>query len=293
VSTDVVEARADTPIRLDAFVRALLPDVSRRVVRALVDGGEVLVNGRPARKGVRLVPGDLVTAPRVGPLAPEPALPLAVLYEDEQVIAVDKPGGVPCHALDPRERGTVAAALLARHPELAGVGDPLAPGLAHRLDTGTSGVLVAARSPAAFARLRAAFRAHAVRKRYVALVDGRPDAGAVLDVPLAHDTGDRRRMRAAQRGDRAWPALTTVLAVTPLGARSRVDLEIATGVTHQIRVHLALAGHPVAGDALYGGSDVGLRQGRHALHARSLALPDPPRVIESPLPPDLLAILGG
>jgi 23S rRNA pseudouridine1911/1915/1917 synthase len=275
-------------MRLDAFVRAALPDASRTVVRRLIADGTVRVNGRPAPKGLRLAPGDEVVLPATVALEPEPAAPLVVLHEDARVLAVDKPGGVPGHALDPRERGTVAAALLARWPGLAAVGDPLAPGLVHRLDTGTSGVLVAARTAEAFAELRALFRAHAVSKRYVAVVRGAPRPGTRIAVALAHDTADRRRMVAARPGVRAWPAETTIVAVHARGDVSRIEVEIRTGVTHQVRAHLALAGHPVVGDVLYGGPRAdALGPGRHALHAARIAIPSWPLAIEAPLPPDL------
>jgi 23S rRNA pseudouridine1911/1915/1917 synthase len=206
--------------RADAFL-----GVARRA-RALFDAGDVRVNGRPATKGTRVATGDVVELPLLEHLRPEPDLPLAIVYEDADLVALDKPGGVPGHALDPRERGTAAAALLARYPELAGVGDPLAPGLVHRLDTGTSGVLLAARTAAAWTGLRAAFRAHAVVKRYVAIVRGVPAAGLVVDAALAHDPGRRGRMRAARVGERAWPAVTRVVAVEPHGTRARVHVEI-------------------------------------------------------------------
>jgi 23S rRNA pseudouridine1911/1915/1917 synthase len=197
------------------------------------------------------------------------------------------------HALDPRQHGTIAAALVARHPELAEVGDRLAPGLVHRLDTGTSGVLIAARTPVAHRDLRAAFRRHAVAKRYVAVVAGTPRAGTIVDEPLAHDPRDRRRMRLARGDERAWPARTVVVAVEPHGTRAIVELEIRTGVTHQIRAHLAHLGHPVIGDALYGGPPGGLAPHRHALHARRIVLPAPTPAIEAPIPADLLALVGG
>jgi 23S rRNA pseudouridine1911/1915/1917 synthase len=287
-----VSVPPDAPERADAFVRTLLPSASRRLVRALFDAGDVRVNGRPATKGTRVATGDVVELPLLEHLRPEPDLPLAIVYEDADLVALDKPGGVPGHALDPRERGTAAAALLARYPELAGIGDPLAPGLVHRLDTGTSGVLLAARTAAAWTGLRAAFRAHAVVKRYVAIVRGVPAAGLVVDAALAHDPGRRGRMRAARVGERAWPAVTRVVAVEPHGTRALVHVEIRTGVTHQVRAHLALAGHPVVGDSVYGGDELGFPPGRHALHAAALALPERHLVIEAPCPHDLLTLVA-
>jgi 23S rRNA pseudouridine1911/1915/1917 synthase len=228
------------------------------------------------------------------PDASSPA-PLSILAEADDWLAVDKPAGLPSHARDPRELGTVAGLLLARHPELRSVGDPLAPGLVHRLDTGTSGVLLAARSARSWARFRDAFRAGRVRKQYLAIVDGCPAAGTVVDTPLAHDPRDRGRMVAATGTLRRWPARTHLLAVDALpDGRARVLVEIPTGVTHQIRVHLALLGTPVVGDVQYGApaaSDVAA--GRHALHAARIDVPDCGVAVDAPLPPDLAAFLRG
>jgi 23S rRNA pseudouridine1911/1915/1917 synthase len=286
-----VRVTGATPTRLDACLRALAPELSRRLVRTLVADGAVLVNGRPARKGTRVSDGDVVELPAVAPLAAEPDLPLRVLYEDPNVIAIDKPGGVPGHALDPRQRGTMAAALLARYAELGTVADPLAAGLVHRLDTGTSGVLVAARSPHVHRELRAAFRRHEVTKRYAAVVVGTPVAGTVVDAALAHDPHDRRRMRVARATDRAWPARTVIVAVEPHGENALVEVEIRTGVTHQVRVHLAELGTPIVGDALYGTPSAVLAPRRHALHARRLDVPSYGLRIDAAIPDDLLGLV--
>src|SRR5262249_32195190 len=152
-----VRVSAAAPARLEAYLRTLLPGTSRRLLRMLIADGSVRVNGRRARKGTRVAAGDEIEVPSVAGLIPEADMTLSILHEDAELIAVDKPGGVRGHALDPRQRGTIAGALLARHPELASIGAPLASGLVHRLDTGTSGVLVAARSAAAYDALRAAF----------------------------------------------------------------------------------------------------------------------------------------
>ena len=286
-------------VRLDTFLRGALPAMSRRLVRRLIAEGAVCVNGRPAAKGVRVAPGDRVTLPDLpATITPEPGLALAVLHEDDALVALDKPGGIPGHALDPRQRGTAAAFLLARYPEMADVGDPLAPGLVHRLDSGTSGLLVAARTRAAHCALRAALRARAVEKRYLAWVAGDASAldGARVALPLAHDPRDRRRMLPATPGVRAWPAETRLAIVAAGRERSLVEATILTGVTHQVRVHLAARGHPVLGDVLYGGAPAGLPRGRHALHAAGLTLPHPtdgrPLSLSALLPADLAA-LGG
>lgn len=273
--------------RLDRWLRRELPGLSRRVVHALIDDGSVRLDGRPAAKGTVVQAGTRVTLPAAVALAANPALPLTILYEDPWLVAVDKPPGLPSHPLDPRERDTIANALLARFPETAA----LAGGLAHRLDTGTSGVLLAARSAATWAVLRAAFRARAIGKRYLALVAGTAPPQVTVDLPLSHDPADRRRMIAARPGLRSWPARTTVRRLASDATTSLVAVDMASGVTHQIRVHLAHVGHPVLGDALYGGPSAALAPGRHALHAAELVLPSldgrAPLIIRSALAPDL------
>jgi 23S rRNA pseudouridine1911/1915/1917 synthase len=287
------------PVRLDTFLHRALGG-SRRLVRGLIEAGDVRVNGRRAAKGTALRHGDRVTLTDLpDAVAPEPEMALTVLHEEAELVAIDKPGGVPSHALDPRERGTAVAFVVARWPETRAVGDRLAPGLVHRLDTGTSGVLVAARTPAAHARVRAALRARAVTKRYLAVVAGDASAmdGTTCRVPLGHDPRDRRRMAAVGADVRRWEAKTTIATLAAGAARSVVRATIRTGVTHQVRVHLALLGHPVLGDTLYGGPDAGLPARRHALHAEAITLPHPRRdrttiTIEAPLPEDLRRLIG-
>jgi len=287
------------PTRLDAFLGNALPLLPRRLVRRIIAEGGVRVNGRPGAKGVLLRPGDRVTLPDVPTaLAPEPALALPVVHEDEQVVAIDKPGGMPSHALDPRQAGTAAAFVLARYPETAGIGDALAPGLVHRLDTGTSGLLLAARTPEAHAALRAALRARAVDKRYLALVAGgaKDLDGMRLDTPLMHDRRDARRMAPAAAGARSWPAVTEARVLRTSRGLTLVEARISTGVTHQVRAHLAFAGHPVLNDLVYGGPEADLPVLRHALHASALTFPHAAGrdtvVLHSKLPPDLEKLLS-
>jgi 23S rRNA pseudouridine1911/1915/1917 synthase len=293
----VDEAAGST--RLDAFLAKALPLLPHRLVRRIIAEGGVRVNGRPGAKGVRLHPGDRVTLPDMPvALAAEPALAVPIVHEDEHVVALDKPGGMPSHALDPRHTGTAAAFVLARYPETAGIGDALAPGLVHRLDTGTSGLLLVARTPAAHAALRAALRARTVDKRYLALVAGRADSldGATLDTPLMHDRRDARRMAPAVAGARSWSAVTEVHVLRAGGGITLLEARILTGVTHQVRAHLAFAGYPVVNDLLYGGSEADLPALRHALHASTLTFAHPAHretiVLRSVLPPDLEG-LGG
>jgi 23S rRNA pseudouridine1911/1915/1917 synthase len=273
--------------RLDRWVRRELPGLSRRLVHALIADGSVRLDGRRAAKGAIVRAGARVTLPAGLALVPNPALSLTILYEDAWLVAVDKPAGVPSLPLDPRERDTVANALVARFPDTAAV----AGGLVHRLDTGTSGVLLAARSPDVWTAVRAAFRARTVDKRYLAVVAGTPPPETTIDLPLSHDPADRRRMIAARPGVRSWLAISTVRRLATDGASSLVSVAMRTGVTHQIRVHLAHLGHPVLGDTLYGSPSPMLAPGRHALHAAEVGLPAfaerAPLTISAPLAGDL------
>ncbi len=224
---------------------------------------------------------------------------LRIVHADGQVVVADKPAGMPSHPLKPGETGTAANALVGRFPELASVGPaPREGGLVHRLDTDTSGLLLAARTDAAHALLRAQFAARTVEKGYLALVAGELHAGGEIDVPLAHDPHDARKVRAASdpewaEAHEARPASTRFTPALRRAGFTLVDVEIATGVLHQIRAHLAFIGHPLAGDALYGGPELpGLS--RHFLHAARLAFAHPdgsrPR-FDSPLPEDLASVL--
>lgn len=282
-------------MRLDRFIAAHAAGFGRRRATAIITAGAVRVNGRAGRKGQTLQAGDVVeiAAAAVAPAeaAPDPALAIPVLYEDDALIAVDKPSGMPAVALRASDRGTVANFLLARHAEMAAAGGtPLEAGLVHRLDTGTSGVLLAARTPAAWRALREQFRRRAVEKRYLALVDGALSAPRTMRDPIAHHPARASAMlvcadAARARALGARPALTTVRPLERRGAATLVEVVIATGVRHQIRAHLAAAGHPVRGDAVYGGAPAP----RLMLHAAALGCRHPVTGaalrIDSPLPP--------
>jgi len=261
------------------------------------------VDGRRAAKGAQVGPGARVSVRLPPPDAPAPQadLPIRIVHADLHLVVADKPPGMPSHPLKPGETGTAANALVGRFPELARVGPaPREGGLVHRLDTDTSGLLLAARTEAAHAMLRAQFSARKVEKGYLALVAGELHAGGEVDVPLAHDPDDARRVRPASdpgwaETHRARPAVTRFVPLERRGGLTLVEVEIATGVLHQIRAHLAFIGHPLAGDALYGGPELpGLT--RHFLHASRLGLahPDGGRArFDSPLPDDLAASFAG
>lgn len=290
--------------RLDRFAAAALSGSRQKVMEA-IDQGLVRVDGRRAKKGQPVEAGQevVVRLPRAGEaLVPQPELPLEVVYEDEAVVVVSKPSGMPTHPLEAGERGTLANALVARFPECAGAGlDPREGGVAHRLDAPTSGLLVAARSRGAWEDLRGQFAARTVRKEYLALAAGAVFGPVEIEVPIGSDPGTPGRMRTvvqerlAERKN-AREAHTLVDVERRFPGWTLVRCTITTGVMHQIRVHLAHLDSPVAGDDLYGGARP---RGLHRLflHAARLAFTHPttgaPLDFESPLPPELDEVLRG
>lgn len=291
-----------TPLRLDVFLTRALSPCSRRLAQQMIAAGAVRINGRQARKGVPVVGGERVDVDDdwlVPPaLRPNRHLDVPILYEDPVVLAVDKPAGLPSHALRGDETETIANFLLARYPEVAAVGkSPLEPGIVHRLDIETSGVLLVARTPAAYDALRRQFSEHRVRKEYRAVVHGDVARTGEIRTPItAARSGTRVRVcRPMEVGGR--PALTHVQPLERFGAFTLLAIEISTGVRHQIRVHLASIGHPVVGDRLYGPADVPSGATRHLLHAFQLGFAHPESgrctEIRSPLPADFTAFLQG
>ena len=255
--------------RLDRFLARAL-GLSRGYVRRLLAHGGVTVDGRPAVKGAVLRAGERVAVeafrhPDEGPAASASSLPL--LETAGGLAAFDKPAGMATHPLDFEETDTALNAALARFPEMQGVGEGgVRSGVVHRLDRDTSGVLVFAHGARAWRRARQAFAQRTVEKRYVARVHGQPQALGEISLRLAH-AGPR--MRVVSRG--GLPAITRIVASDARGDTSLVEIDLVTGVMHQIRVTLAHLGHPVVGDGLYGSP---ADEARHWLHARSIRIGD-------------------
>lgn len=291
----VVEA-GDAGERIDRFVGKKLT-LSRSRLKALFDAQGVRINGRKAKKGDDVLAGQTVEVEHDDSptdAVADASFELRVLHEDDALVFVDKPAGVPSQPLEARETGTIANALIARFPEMAGVGDDKREaGLCHRLDVETSGVLLAAKTRNAWEIMRKAFGAEReVTKRYVALVHGPIADEGVIEVPLEH-AGDHVRptLSSAETGR---PAITEFTVRARKGAFALVDVKLVTGVLHQVRAHLAAIGAPIVGDTLYDGpKEPGLT--RFFLHAASLGVTHPVThrelVVESPLPADLVAVL--
>lgn len=284
--------------RLDRVV-ALVAEISRSEAAAVIAAGGVQVDGVVATTGkVRLRVGQVVgvepsTIPRPEPPRADPTIPLAVVFEDEHVVVVDKAPGLVVHPGAGNADGTLVNAILARYPEVAGVGDPMRPGIVHRLDVGTSGLLVVARTAAAYSALVEMLSQHDVERVYTALVWGRPDVvTGTIDAPIGRDPRDPLRMAVVASGKEAR---THYRVDEELGDVSLLTCRLETGRTHQIRVHLAAVGHPVVGDATYGGQRARLRLDRPFLHAGELHFRHPitgaPVDVVSVLPPDLAAIV--
>jgi 23S rRNA pseudouridine1911/1915/1917 synthase len=285
-----------------------LPDLSRAQARRLIEQGRVTVEGGPVKPAYRVREGDEVRGaipePEPSALEPEP-IPLRIVYEDEALLVIDKPAGLVVHPAPGHRSATLVHALLYHCPDLAGVGGVRRPGIVHRLDRDTSGLLVVAKADRAHRDLSAQFRAHTVEREYLALVRGTPGADrGTVDRPIARHPHDRKRFTSDRRIAR--PSSRARHAVTHWSVEERFDdltllrVWLETGRTHQVRVHLASIGLPVAGDPVYGGGRrisraLGLE--RQALHAALLGFDHPERRgrlrFTSSLPEDLLRVVQG
>jgi 23S rRNA pseudouridine1911/1915/1917 synthase len=299
---------ADAGIRLDRFVAMHCPELTRSRVQELIEAGLVLVNSRFAKGSHRLRGGERVTAevqPRP-PLRAEPeSIPLAILYEDDDVIAVNKPAGMTVHAGAGNPSGTLVNALLGRRQALSQGGDALRPGIVHRLDKETSGIILVAKNDAAHAKLGEAFRQREVKKTYIALLQGLfKEENGRIELAIMRDPKRRTRMTARRSivlGN-AREARTDWRKLAHIDSTTLVEVQLHTGRTHQIRVHFSALRHPVVGDTLYGAAQQ-LRIGkvtlpplaRNFLHAAKLGFAQPRTGawidLRAPLPQGLRAFL--
>lgn len=252
-------SEAESGARVDAFLASHLEDVSRAVVQKAVRAEHVLINGEVVKRASRILnPGDEVAielpdAPTTS-IEPE-AIPIDVVYEDEELVVVNKAPGMVVHPAPGHATGTLLNAVLHRCPDFTRSGDdPVRPGIVHRLDRDTSGLLVIAKTPLAMTRLAAQARDHAFERRYVTLVRGEfPEDQGRVNAAVGRSLSDRKRMTVTAVGGRE--AVTHFSVLDRFGLASQVALELETGRTHQIRVHMRFAGHPVLGDPIYGVTD--------------------------------------
>lgn len=277
--------------RLDHYLQAQLPQYSRSRLQEWIKAGRVLVNGQPSKSSYTLRGSERIT---VEPEAPPPLkafaedIPLDILYVDDDVIAIDKPAGMVVHAGAGRHAGTLTNALLHRFGQLSNLSGEDRPGIVHRIDRDTSGVLLVARNDAAHRSLASQFASRDVEKIYHAVVQGqvRQNEGRV-DRKITRDPVRRTRMTAKLEAGRT--ALTHYKVLERFERFTYLEVRIGTGRTHQIRVHLSSIGHPVAGDTLYGAA--ALQYGRFFLHARRITFRQPASgnsvTVEAPLPPEL------
>ena len=289
--------------RLDRFIVEALPELTRGAIQRLIEGGLVTVNGKPSKAAYKIRPGDaIVVCIPPAPLAEAQAesIPLDIVYEDADLIVINKPAGMVVHPAAGHTSGTLVNAVLAHCPDLRGVGDAqgVRSGIVHRLDKDTSGLIIVAKSEAARDNLQRQFKSRNVAKVYVALVEGRlaPPQG-LIDVPIGRDKQQRKRMTVVADGR---PSRTAYKAAEFFGRTSKqytlVEVKPQTGRTHQIRVHFAWLKFPIVGDTVYGRRrKTTLPLQRHFLHAQSLTfrLPSDGREVTftAPLPPDLSAVL--
>ena len=290
--------------RIDRFLAAVLGDHSRSQIQRLIKDGRVTMGSRQIRPSMPVHEGDavLVEIPAPAPASPAAqALPLDILHDDPDLIVVNKPAGMVVHPAAGHASGTLVNALLHHVTDLSGIGGEERPGIVHRLDRGTSGVMVVAKHDRAHEELARQFHDREVEKEYLTMVWGVVQTGRRIDLPIGRDPHDRQKMSARAR--RARSAVTRVVRAEHLKGVSLLQVAIATGRTHQIRVHLSAIGHPVVGDSTYGGVHRRIpahlralgRLERPFLHAWRLAFTHPRDgrrlAFESPLPPDLESVL--
>ncbi len=294
--------------RLDVFLTGRIPGLTRSGIQGLIKKGLVLVENRPAKPGHRMAEGErvVVTVPEPEPLraVPEP-IPLDIIYEDGDLLVLNKPPGIAVHPGAGRTRGTLINALLNHTKKLSAIGGPLRPGIVHRLDRDTSGVIVVAKTNSAHISLAKQFKDHTTERSYLAIVWGQiKDDEGTIDIPIGRDTLHRKKISPRTR--KARRAVTRFRVLGRYGYFSLLELRPETGRTHQIRVHLSAIGHPVVGDPVYcrrsvpGAMPQELRQAlagikRQLLHAARLVFfhPGLKKRLEfsAPLPPDMEGFL--
>ncbi len=289
-------------VRIDRVV-SLIADISRNAAAMLIEAGGVSVDGSVVSSGKeKMIEGQSIVidvAQAKGPELPaaDTTKAMDVVYVDDDVIVVNKEAGVVVHPGAGNQSGTMVNFLLAGYPDIAGVGDPMRPGLVHRLDAGTTGLIVVARTQQAYESLVEQLSSRSVTRVYSVLVWGNPiSLNGVIDAPIGRDQRDPTRMAVVVDGRASRTHYAVQQSFHDPKDAALVECRLETGRTHQIRVHLASIGHPVVGDATYGGVRAGLRAGRPMLHAKELAFDHPRtgerRTFTTPTPQDFSALLA-
>jgi 23S rRNA pseudouridine1911/1915/1917 synthase len=280
--------------RLDKYVTESLEEgaVSRTQVQEWIRNGAVMVNGRQVKPNYKLAAEDIVVIivpePETAVIVPEP-IPLDIAYEDGDVIVINKPRGMVVHPAPGHSSGTVVNALMYHCKDLSGINGVMRPGIVHRIDKDTSGLLMAAKNDLAHSSLAAQLKEHSVTRKYIALVHGNvPHEHGTVDAPIGRDPHDRKLFTVTEKGSKH--AVTHFAVMERFGDYTLLELQLETGRTHQIRVHMKYIGHPLAGDPVYGRSKTIALKGQ-ALHAAVLGF-DHPRTgenvqFEAPIPEDL------
>lgn len=265
-------------LRLDAALAALLPELSRSAVQRLLEDGAVTLDGRPVKKNAKLPAGTVlnVEIPEAKPTEnPAQDIPLDVVYEDDDVIVVNKPKGLVVHPAPGHPDGTLVNALIHHCGDsLSGVGGEKRPGIVHRIDKDTSGLIIAAKNDFAHAALAAQLRDHSLARTYVCIVCGNiKDDSGTIDAPIGRHPADRKKMAVTEKNSRS--AVTHWRVLERFSGYTLVECKLETGRTHQIRVHMAYRGHPILGDMVYGHKKPELGQDSQCLHAKELRFVHP------------------
>lgn len=299
---------SDAKKRLDIFLSQKLPELTRSRIKNLIEGGLVYLNSKPVKAGVKIKTGDkiAITIPLPQAIAAEPEkIPLDILYEDKHIIIINKPPGLTVHPGAGRAKGTLVNALLYHCKDLSGIGGALRPGIVHRIDKDTSGVIIAAKTDKAHQSLSQQFKEHSIKRKYLTIVWGvvKNDEGTI-DLPIGRHISERKKMSV--RTKRGRRAVTHYRVIKRFNNFTLLEASLETGRTHQIRVHLSAIHHPVAGDPVYGKKNMpsGLSPKltmllknlkRQALHAQTLGIihPETKEYLEftSPLPDDMKTVM--
>lgn len=295
--TVILEATTE---RLDRALAEALPDLSRTQLQKLIKEGDVQLSGQPVKASLRLEQSATltITLPAIvdTELKPE-AIPLDICYEDEDILVINKPAGMVVHPAVGHESGTLVHAILSHCPDLPGVGGEKRPGIVHRLDKDTSGLMIVAKNDHALRFLQKQFKERTVEKTYLALVEGdvQPPA-ALIDAPIGRDPRQRKKMAVIRsQSFTSRPAQTSYELLTSFGDFSLLECHPHTGRTHQIRVHMAFIGHPLVGDVVYGHRKQKIQLERHFLHAAAITFLRPsdhePLSFKTELPTELQVVL--